>query len=397
MSWPLVKLGELVTVKGGGTPSKKIDEYWNGGIPWASVKDIKGSWLSETIDSITELGVNNSATNVIPAGTIITATRMALGKFTINSVDMAINQDLKALFINDGSKVERNYLFRFLESISEFINGEGKGATVKGITLDFLNSIEIPLPPLAEQKRIAAILDKADSLRQKRQQAINLADEFLRSVFLEMFGDPVTNPKGWEVGLLKEGVESITSGWSAKGESYPCEEGGIGVLKISAVTSGTFKASENKSVNRSSIPVHKTLISPKKGDLIFSRANTRELVAATCIVQKDRDDVFLPDKLWLVKPDSERMLPEFLNFMIWHPKFKNLLTSQATGTSGSMLNISKAKFEASKAIFPDLEAQQKFKKIYWSTQSTLTNVHFSDSGVGDLFNSLSFDAFTGSL
>ena len=62
--------------------------------------------------------------------------------------------------------------------------------------------IEIPLPPLAEQKRIAAILDKADAIRRKRQQAIQLADDFLRAVFLDMFGDPVTNPKGWEIAEL---------------------------------------------------------------------------------------------------------------------------------------------------------------------------------------------------
>ncbi|MBL0710519.1 MAG: restriction endonuclease subunit S [Colwellia sp.] len=191
MTWPLVKLGDLVTIKGGGTPSKKIDKYWNGDIPWASVKDLKSNKISKTVDSITELGVNNSATNLIPAGTIITATRMALGKFVINTIDMAINQDLKALFINDASKVDRDFLIRFLESKAQYIDGEGKGATVKGVTLDFLKALDIPLPPLAEQKRIAAILDKADAICRKRQQAINLADDFLRSVFLDMFGDPL--------------------------------------------------------------------------------------------------------------------------------------------------------------------------------------------------------------
>jgi len=141
MSWPLVKLGDLVTIKGGGTPSKKIDKYWNGDIPWASVKDLKSNKISKTVDSITELGVNNSATNLIPAGTIITATRMALGKFVINTIDLAINQDLKALFINDASKVDRDFLIRFLESKAQYIDGEGKGATVKGVTLDFLKAL----------------------------------------------------------------------------------------------------------------------------------------------------------------------------------------------------------------------------------------------------------------
>ncbi|MEY8200669.1 MAG: hypothetical protein RPS47_15645, partial [Colwellia sp.] len=230
-------------------------------------------------------------------------------------------------------------------------------------------------------------------IRRKRKQAIQLADEFLRSVFLDMFGDPVANPKGWPVHLMKEGMQSITSGWSAKGESFPCEDDGLGVLKISAVTSGTFKPSENKTVNRESVPTNKKLIFPKKGDLIFSRANTRELVAATCIVQEDRSNVFLPDKLWLIQPNLKYMLPEFLNFLIWQPKFKEQLTSQATGTSGSMLNISKAKFEATKTFFPDLVTQHKFKDIYWATQAVLERKHASDKKVGDLFSSLGSNAF----
>ncbi|EEO02103.1 restriction endonuclease subunit S [Vibrio cholerae] len=178
MSWQVKTLGELVTIKGGGTPSKKIADYWGGTIPWASVKDLKSRVLLNTEDSITELGVVKSATNVIPKGTIIVPTRMALGKVAITGCDMAINQDLKALIIVDNKQINQCYLARFLESKSSFIESEGKGATVKGITLDFLKSLEIPLPPLDEQKRIAAILDKADAIRQKRKQAISLADEF---------------------------------------------------------------------------------------------------------------------------------------------------------------------------------------------------------------------------
>ncbi|MGL4350779.1 MAG: restriction endonuclease subunit S [Plesiomonas shigelloides] len=203
----MVELGELVTIKGGGTPSKSIDAYWDGDVPWASVKDFKSRYISQTQDCITQAGVENSATNIIPEGIIIIPTRMALGKVAITACDMAINQDLKALFINDECTLDRNYLARYLESKANYIESEGKGATVKGITLDFLKSIKVLLPPLAEQKRIATILDKADAIRQKRQQAIALADDFLRSVFLDMFGDPVTNPKGWEVHRMGDVID----------------------------------------------------------------------------------------------------------------------------------------------------------------------------------------------
>lgn len=303
------------------------------------------------------------------------------------------------------SKCDPSYLYHFL-CTPAFRNWtkSSSGANIKNIRASELAKFQIPLPypddpekSLKEQKRIAAILDKADGIRRKRQQAIQLADDFLRSVFLDMFGDPVTNPKGWPVNQIKVGLQSITSGWSAKGESTPCNDGGLGVLKISAVTSGTFKPSENKAVNREAVPANKQLIFPKRGDLIFSRANTRELVAATCIVQEDRGDVFLPDKLWLVKTDNCQLLPEFLNFLIWHPKFKELLTSQATGTSGSMLNISKAKFESTETIFPGLTTQNKFKDIYWKTLATLEGSISSEKNIGNLFDSLSSKAFSGEL
>ncbi|MCF6178114.1 MAG: restriction endonuclease subunit S, partial [Geopsychrobacter sp.] len=190
----LVPLGEVVDIKGGGTPSRSIAKYWDGQIPWATVKDLKGVTLSETQEHVSLEGVNNSAANIIPAGNIIIATRMALGKAAVNTVDMSINQDLKALKCN--GKVDARYLLHFLNSKASFLEKSGKGATVKGITLDVVRDLKIPLPSLPEQRRIAAILDKADAIRRKRQQAIGLTEEFLRSVFLDMFGDPVLNPKG---------------------------------------------------------------------------------------------------------------------------------------------------------------------------------------------------------
>jgi type I restriction enzyme S subunit len=257
--------------------------------------------------------------------------------------------------------------------------------------------LKVPLPPLDEQKRISGILEKADTIRHKRHQATQFASDLLRNVFLDIFGDPVTNPKDWEVKPIKCGVESIKSGWSAKGQSYPCQAGEKGVLKISAVTSGTFKPSENKFVDTEIIPEGKNLLFPNEGDLLFSRANTRELVAATCIVTESREDVFLPDKLWKIKTLENELLPEFLHFMVQQPKFKDRLTSQATGTSGSMLNISKAKFEESLAIYPPIEKQLEFKKLFWKLNKINSSINTSEQHLNDAFNSLSLKAFSGEL
>ena len=301
--------------------------------------------------------------------------------------------------VRPGRNVNSVYLSHFFKSPLYWhqISSMASGAAQPGVNSSKLKELEVPLPSLPEQKRIAALLDKADAIRRKRQQAIQLADDFLHAVFLDMFGDPLTNPKGWEVKPLSSGLKSITSGWSANGESCPCGEDEIGVLKISAVTSGIFRPEENKRVSRESISEGKALVFPKKGDLLFSRANTRELVAATCLVQTDVHNVFLPDKLWKVETNQDKILPEFLNFLIWQPKFKEKLTSQATGSSGSMLNISKSKFEETKAIFPCIDLQRKFKNIYWKLQGTRDVISTSNIKAENFFGALSQKAFSGAL
>lgn len=182
-----IKLGALVSIIGGGTPDRSNPNFWGGDIPWATVKDFKTLEISSTQEHITEEGLKGSAANIAAAGSIIVPTRMALGKAAINTVPVAINQDLKALRVLNSKELDRDYLFRYLLAKSTFLESRGQGATVKGITLDVLRDLDVPVPPIQEQQRIASILDKADSLRRKRQEAIRLADEFLRAVFIDMF------------------------------------------------------------------------------------------------------------------------------------------------------------------------------------------------------------------
>ncbi|WP_213607893.1 restriction endonuclease subunit S [Pseudoalteromonas sp.] len=364
MSWPLVKLGEVVTIKGGGTPSKKIEGYWNGNIPWASVKDLKSNKISKTVDTITELGVNNSATNIIPAGTILTATRMALGKFTINTVDMAINQDLKALFINDEAKVDRDFLIRFLESKSQFIDSEGKGATVKGITLDFLKSLEIPLPPLNEQKRIAAILDKADAIRRKRQQAIQLADDFLRSVFLDMFGDPVTNPKGWEVKSWKD-VLSIVNG---KNQKAVLSKNGAYPIMGSGGEMG--RASD--------------YLTPQNSVIIGRKGNINKPILV-------KENFWNVDTAFGLVPEPSMLS---FNYLYWFCKFFDFERLNKAVTIPSLTKVDLLQISIP---LPDISKQISFDKIVNKIELIISkNIHSSQS-TNDIFNSLSQKAFAGEL
>ena len=219
MSVSKVKLGDAITFRGGGTPSRDRAEFWADEIPWATVKDFKGLYLSEAQEAISSKGLASSASNLIPAGHVIIPTRMALGKAAINKIDLAINQDLRALIPK--MPIDSVYLLHAMLGLADEIQRNGSGATVKGITQAKLADMEIPLPPLAEQKRIAAILDAADALRAKRRAALAQLDALVQSTFLEMFGDPVTNPKGWDkLTLGKLAITKPNNGIFRKNPEY---------------------------------------------------------------------------------------------------------------------------------------------------------------------------------
>lgn len=396
MSWPQVSIKEFCQTASGGTPSRKVAEYYGGSIPWIKSGDLRENIVTKASEYITELAIKNSSANLVPKDSILLAMYGAtVGRMAMLGIEAATNQAVCSIIPNPNRAYTRYVYYALLSKVPFFLRSAVGGAQ-PNISQGLIKDTKIPLPSLEEQKRIAAILDKADALRRKRQQAIDLADQFLRSVFLEMFGDPVTNPKGWPEKPLAHGINTIESGWSASGENSPAVKDQLGVLKISAVTSGFFRPEENKAIEVSNVPAGKKLLKPRAGDLLFSRANTRELVAATAIVNQDYDNLFLPDKLWRVGT-NEKMLPEFLHFLLKQPRMRDRLTSQATGTSGSMLNISKKKFEATPVIFPSAEEQLRFGEVFRKTRDICASEGQSVEEINLLFSSLSQQAFRGEL
>jgi type I restriction enzyme S subunit len=243
MKWETVSLGDVLhSIIGGGTPSKSKSEYWNGDIFWCSVKDMEDDkhYLSYTKDTITKKGLENSSANLIKAGTVITSTRMGLGRAFINKVDMAINQDLKALIPNE--RIDNRFLLWTILSKRNELNMLGRGSTVKGITLDILKSIEISLPPLIVQRRIADILSAYDDLIDNNQKQIKLLEEAAMRLYTEWFvnlrfpGHENTKivdgvPEGWRLGRVSELAEfkrgkTITKK-NAKDGNVPVVAGGL--------------------------------------------------------------------------------------------------------------------------------------------------------------------------
>lgn len=171
--WKWVYLGKMCQFIGGGTPSKSRSEYWNGDVPWASIKDVKGDYLSQTIDTITESGVENSATNICPRGSLIVATRIEPGKTIIANIDTAINQDLKYI----QSDINVKFLHRYFQASKQYFINKSSGSTVLGIKLKVLQESLLPLPSQSEQQRIVARIEslfaKLDAAKAKVQSVLD--------------------------------------------------------------------------------------------------------------------------------------------------------------------------------------------------------------------------------
>jgi len=387
----MVTLGELVELKGGGTPSKAIDAYWGGDIPWASVKDFKSTELSETVDSITIEGLKNSASNLIPAGNLIVPTRMALGKVAINTRDIAINQDLRALIVKDEKKLDKRYLLRFLESKAKFLESEGKGATVKGITQDVLRNLDVPLPPLPEQKRIAAILDKADSLRRKNKQAIQLADKFLRAVFLDMFGDPVTNPKGWDEIELKQ-IADIRSGVTKGKKVDQAQSISLPYMRVANVQDGYLDLSDIQDITVSLNDAKKYQL--EKGDILLTEGGDPDKLGRGYVWNNEIPNCIHQNHIFSVRIVEKNLIrPEFLSAIIASQRGKRYFLKVGKQTTG-IATINKTVLSDFRPLVPPITLQDKFIE---SIDKANGIKHLLSKGEFNLFNSLSQKAFAGEL
>ena len=160
--WEWARLESIARVSGGATPDKGNLAYWNGEIPWASMKDVHGNFLESTLDSITEAGLESKASiSVCEPGDLIVSTRLIPGKSIISRINTAINQDLKVLHLYEFDVIYLHFWFR--SQLDNFMR-MGSGTTVPGIKLGQLTSSLIPIPPLSEQSRIVKQLEMLQSI-----------------------------------------------------------------------------------------------------------------------------------------------------------------------------------------------------------------------------------------
>ena len=350
-------LGELCNIVSGGTPSRSNVEFWeNGTIPWIKIGNIKGKYVQAPDEFITQKGLDNSSAKMLPKGTVLYTIFATLGEVGILNIDACTNQAIAGLTIKDEKQLNTDYLYYYLMSKKTYVNTVGSVAQ-NNINMSILRSFKLPLLPICEQKKIVKILDKVNDLRNGYQLVISSLDNLIRARFVEMFGDPKVNPFGWDMTLVRDVVASCEAGWSGNGTQREKEDGEIAVLKVSAVTKGYFIPEECKVLDDQD--TIKKYVYPQAGDLLFSRANTREMVGATAVITQDYPEHILPDKLWKIRFLGKANV-WYMKYVLSSESIRSIFSSVSTGTSGSMFNVSMDKFKSIRVPLPPIARQQQF-------------------------------------
>ncbi len=394
----MVRIAEFCSTGTGGTPSRgKMDRYFEGGtIPWVKSGELRENIINDTEEKVTELALRETNVKLVPAGAILLAMYGAtVGRLAILGVQATTNQAVCHI-IPDPKNTDIRYLFQALANQVPTIIARGVGGAQPNISQGIVKDLVVPLPPLPDQKRIAAVLDKAEELRAKRRTALAELDTLSQAIFLEMFGDAGENPKNWPFQPVSAYVSEFQGGKSMESESGEDVITRNRVLKISAVTGMKFRPTEAKPVPDCYEPPIDHFARP--GDLLFSRANTSELVGAVAYVDQTPTNLLLPDKLWrFIWRKPLQVEPLFVWSLFQTPFIRREISRRATGTSGSMKNISQEKVFGIRTILPPLPLQHEFARRVAVVEKLKTTHRAALSELDLLFASLQHRAFRGEL
>ena len=283
------------------------------------------------------------------------------GEFNIarwKSVDALLNQRVCKISAKKGTNEE--YIRFALSKKLKNIEDKTSFVTVKHLSARELSTIEFTMPEYEKQRKIADILVSIENIIEKKEQELEQLETLVKSRFVELFGDPIKNPKGWEVVKLSECLERIDNGKSFTCDSNAREGVFPAILKLSAATYGDYRPYENKALLDEkqfveSVEVH-------RGDLLFTRKNTPDLVGMAAYVFETPEKLMMPDLIFRLVT-NERMTPTFLWQLINNREFRPAIQGISGGSAKSMSNISKERLKNIEVICPPISEQKKLEGV----------------------------------
>lgn len=365
-------------------------------------------------NNITESGLRTDDVVYVPASRVAKKQRLLPGDIVIaassGSLDVVgkaaqVTKPIDATFgafckvVRPSNGVEPAYLASYFRSAGyrRTVSNLAAGANINNLRNEHIDNLELPLPhkngkpDLDEQKRIAAILDKADDIRRKRQQALRLTDDFLRSVFLDLFGDPVTNPKGWEIRKSGE----LFSDKPRLGTTRPATGNGYLVVRVGEIGSENVAFGKCGRVEQTEEELRRFRLLP--GDILIARAIGSRDQLGKCSFFHGHEEVVVGDShVMRLRPDSTKCHPYWLYFLLSSPAGKLLLQSKG-GATAVQFNINSAQASDLNIPVPPIDLQIQFVELASKVRSKSARDVRSTGCSEMLFASLQHRAFRGEL
>lgn len=374
----------------GTTPTTLGHRFVPEGIPFLRAEDVVGTAINpkSVAFCISEETDKLLSRSRLQAGDLLITIAGTLGRIgfvPMNAPPLNCNQAVA--FVRLKSQVI-DLLYACFACQAQIVNllTLQKIGTIGNLNLEQVRQFQIPLPPLCEQKRIGALLSRADRMCRTRQYALELTDSVIRAIFLELFGDPKTNPKGWDMGTIEDVVSFSQYGTSQKSNSAGC---GYPILGMGNITNwGTIDLSTLAYVELSKIEFENLAL--QRGDIIFNRTNSTELVGKTTFWNLDMGAVLASYLVRLrLKPE---VMPEFFSALLNTGYFKNLFRDRCKKAVGQS-NISPTLLKEFPAFVPPLPLQQKFAALVERVGRLRSVQREALRQAEHLFQSLLHDAF----
>ena len=353
----MARLGDICEVLNGY--AFKSEKYTSSGVRIIRIANVQKGYIEDTAPAFYPIDTTDIEKYTLYEDDLLISLTGNVGRVALLKKEFlpaALNQRVACLRLKDSAQYDKSFLYYFLNS-DYFENKciqSAKGVAQKNMSTEWLKEYQIPNLSLVEQKEIAAVLNKISELISARTMQLQKLDELVKSRFIEMFGNPISNPMKWDIYQLEECLERIDNGKSFICSDKPRNGDNPAILKLSAATYGDYRPNENKALLDESLFVESSEV--HAGDLLFTRKNTPELVGTAAYVQNTPPNLMMPDLIFRLVP-NEKVNAVFLWQLINCKEFRPVIQAISGGSAKSMSNISKERLGKIKVICPPRELQ----------------------------------------